>query len=75
MQSGKKKLMHLNQDYKLRKIAGQYYLISVARAAGPDPVIQLTETAGWILSSIEAGMPREKMACEMTKEYEVEDEL
>lgn len=66
--------MHLNRDYKLRKIAGRYYLISADRAAGPDSVIQLTETAAWILSAVEGGIPREKMASGMTKEFEVDED-
>lgn len=64
--------MHLNQDYKLRKIAGQYYLIRVARRAGGEQVIQLAETAAWIISAVEDGVPGERMASEMTEEFEVD---
>lgn len=64
--------MYLNQDYKLIQFAGQYYLISVIKAEGPDAVMQLSETAGWILSAINGGMPREKIASEMTEEFDVD---
>ena len=64
--------MRLNQDYKLRIIAGQYYLISVDRAAGVDPVIQLTETAAWICVQIDSGIPSEGISQKMTQEYDID---
>lgn len=70
--AGKCGIMHLNQDYKLRIFAGQYYLFSVSKAPSSDTVIQLTETAAWIWTQIEKGFPLEEIIARMTEEFEVD---
>lgn len=64
--------MHLNQEYKLRIFAGQYYLFSVSKAISSNTVIQLSETAAWIWTQIEKGLPKEKIILLMTEEFEVD---
>ena len=64
--------MRLNQDYILRNFAGQYYLFSFSEVPSSDTVIPLSETAAWILSVLEAGIQRDKIASRMTEEYEVD---
>ncbi len=69
---GKCEIMHLKQDYKLRIFAGQYYLFSVSKAPSSDTVIQLSETAAWIWTQTEKGLPKEEISLLMTEEFEVD---
>lgn len=65
--------MKTNRNYKIREIAGEYYLISVGAEIGrtPEP-IQLTETAAWIWRQMEAGVLPARLPEKMTAEYDVE---
>lgn len=61
-----------SHSYQYREVAGQYYLIPVGEAADRSKIpLQLTETAAWIWTHLEAGASTEETASEMTKEYEV----
>lgn len=63
----------VNDSFKYREIAGEYYLIPVGREAEKwKTPLRLTETAAWIWTSIEAGRSREEIIEEMTKEFEVD---
>lgn len=62
-----------NPDFKYRKIAGKHYLIPCADAAERSEIpVELTETAAWIWLRAEAGQSAEKIACNMTEEFEVD---
>ena len=61
-----------SHSYQYREVAGQYYLIPVGEAADRSKTpLQLTETAAWIWTHLEAGASTEETASEMTKVYEV----
>lgn len=63
----------VNDSFKYREIAGEYYLIPVGGAAEKYKTpLRLTETAAWIWTSIEAGKTREEIVAGLTKEFEVD---
>lgn len=64
-----------NPLFKHRKIAGEYYLIPVAEAAEKwESPLQLTETAAWIWTMLEADKSQETIIKEMTQEFEVDSD-
>ena len=67
------KYLITNRKYRLREIAGEYYLISIGDEVErrPEP-IQMTETAAWIWEQIEDGAPPTRLPEKMTAEYEVD---
>lgn len=68
--------MKVNESYKYRKIAGKDYLIPVREAARKwDAPLQLTETAAWIWTALEAGKPCEDIVEGMTEVFEVEQDV
>ncbi len=62
-----------NRCFKYRKIAGEYYLIPVAEASEKwEMPLQLTETAAWIWTMLEAEKNKEDIITGMTEEFEVD---
>ena len=66
--------MIINEKFKYREIAGQFYLIPTGEEAERygNP-FQLTETAAWIWKQIEKGMTPAQAASNMTEIFDVDD--
>lgn len=62
-----------NRCFRYRKIAGEHYLIPTGEAEEKwKTPLQLTETAAWIWTMLEAGKDKKAIVKEMTEEFEVD---
>lgn len=65
--------MKIKEGYILREVAGSFIVVAVGDAAKNfNAIINLNETGAFLWKLLQNGSDKEKLADELTKEYEVD---